>query len=442
MDRKTAVEFLTTRPAAFARLVGFNKLSDLHNGWIVDMLRGQEDKTLQASRGTYKTTSVSVALALICILLSNKRTMFMRKTDNDVKEVIKQVQKILLDPHTQYLVNCIYGVNLTLDVQSATEVSTNLTRDNRGTSQLIGLGMGTSITGKHFDRIFTDDIVNVQDRISKAERDRTKTIYQELQNIKNRGGRIFNTGTPWHKEDCFTIMPTAERFDCYHPEIQKIISKQELEEIRAKMSPSLFAANYELQHIAAENALFETAPVFYKQEFEEDKDGNKIPINPIRDGIAHIDAAYGGEDYTALTCGKRIGDKLYLYGKMWHTHIDTVIDRILADVERLQCAPVYCEDNADKGFLSKEIRQKRPNLPVRSYHEKENKYQKISEYLRKWWSNVEWLEGTDPEYLNQIMDYTEEAEHDDAPDSAACVCRLFDRKGLTTYNSIFGGANR
>ena len=407
MDRKQAIDFLIERPAAFARLVGFSRLDDLHNRWIVEMLRGQDDKTLQASRGTYKTTSVSVALALICILLPNKRTMFMRKTDNDVKEVIKQVQKILLDPHTQYLVNCIYGVNLSLVVQSSTEVSTNLTRDNRGTSQLIGIGMGASITGKHFDRIFTDDIVNVQDRLSKAERDKTKTIYQELQNIKNRGGRIFNTGTPWHKEDAFTIMPTAERFDCYHPEIQKIISKQELEEIRAKMSPSLFAANYELQHIAAENALFETAPKFFKDS------------ELLANGIAHIDAAYGGEDYTAFTCGKRIGEKLYLFGKMWHTHVDVVLDRILSESERLKCAPVYCEDNADKGFLSKEIRQKRPNMLVRMYHEKENKYQKISEYLRKWWPNIEWLEGTDPEYIAQIMDYTEEAEHDDAPDSAA-----------------------
>ena len=77
-------------------------------------------------------------------------------------------------------------------------------------------------------------------------------------------------------------------------------------------------------------------------------------------------------------------------------------------------------------------------MPVRVYHEKENKYQKISEYLRKWWSNIVWLEGTDTEYLNQIMDYTEEAEHDDAPDSAACVCRLFDRKREENYKSIFG----
>lgn len=427
MTRKQAVDFLLTRPADFARMLGFTKLTDIHNRWIVEMVRGQEDKTLQASRGTYKTTCVSVALALINILLPNMRVLFMRKTDNDVKEVIKQVQKILTDPHTQYLVNCIYGVNLSLTVQSATEISTNLSVDNKGTSQLIGLGMGSSITGKHFDRIFTDDIVNVQDRISKAERDRTKTIYQELQNIRNRGGRIFNTGTPWHKDDCFTIMPEAERFDCYHPEIQKIISREELDEIRRSMSPSLFAANYELRHIAAENALFDSAPQFFND------------VELLRDGIAHIDAAYGGEDYTAFTCGKRSGEILYLYGKMWHNHVDTVLDGILADSERLQCAPVYCEDNADKGFLAKEIRQKKPGLPVRGYHEKENKYQKISEYLRKWWPNIRWLEGTDPDYLAQIMDYTEDAEHDDAPDSAACVCRLFDRKRLDSYTSVFGG---
>ena len=427
MNRKQAVDFLLTRPADFARMLGFTKLGDIHNRWIIDMVRGQEDKTLQASRGTYKTTCVSIALALIDMLLPNMRTLFMRKTDNDVKEVIKQVQKILTDPHTQYLVNCIYGVNLSLTVQSATEISTNLSVDNKGTSQLIGLGMGSSITGKHFDRIFTDDIVNVQDRISKAERDRTKTMYQELQNIRNRGGRIFNTGTPWHKDDCFTIMPDAERFDCYHPEIQKIISREELEQIRRSMSPSLFAANYELRHIAAENALFDSSPQFF--------DNAEL----LRDGIAHIDAAYGGEDYTAFTCGKRSGDILYLYGRMWHNHVDTVLDGILADSERLQCAPVYCEDNADKGFLAKEIRQKKPSLPVRGYHEKENKYQKISEYLRKWWPNIRWLDGTDPDYLAQIMDYTEDAEHDDAPDSAACVCRLFDRKRLDTYQSIFGG---
>lgn len=422
MTREQAIDLLVNKPDKYARLLGFTKLGSLHRNWIHDMVCGRDDDTLMAHRASYKTTCVSIALAEIVILLPRLRTMFMRKTDNDIKEVIKQVQKILLDPHTQYLVQCIYGIDLKLPVQTANEISTNLSTDVKGSAQLIGIGTGGSLTGKHYDRIFTDDIINLQDRISKAERDRTKLVYQELQNIKNRDGRIFNTLTRWHKDDAYTLMPEGKKYTCYDT---GLIAKEELEEIRQSMSPSLFACNYELQIIAAENALFETAPQFFD--------------NPaiLRDGIAHIDAAYGGEDWTAFTCGKRVGDTLYMYGKMWHSHVDTCLDRILKEADTLMCAPMYCEDNADKGFLRKEIKQKMPDMPVRSYHEKENKYQKISEYLRKWWSNIKWLEGTDKEYLNQIMDYTEDAEHDDAPDSAACICRILDRRRTEEYTSVF-----
>ena len=430
MTREQAIDLLVNRPDKYARLLGFTKLGSLHREWIHDMVCGKNDDTLMAHRSSYKTTCVSIALAEIIILLPRLKTMFMRKTDTDIKEVIKQVQKILLDPHTQYIVQCIYGVNLRLTIQTANEISTNISTDVKGASQLIGIGTGGSLTGKHYDRIFTDDIINLQDRISKAERDRTKLIYQELQNIKNRDGRIFNTLTRWHKEDAYTLMPEGKKYTCYDT---GLISKKELEKIRESMSPSLFACNYELRIIAAENALFETPPQFYKQEYDEDGE----PINPLRDGIAHVDAAYGGEDYTAFTCGKRVGDTLYMYGRMWHTHVDTCLEKILADCDRLQCAPIYCENNGDKGFLGKEIKRLNPNMPVRTYAEKENKYIKISTYLRKWWNNILWLEGTDPEYLAQIMDYTEDAEHDDAPDSGAVICRCLDRKTIGNYESLF-----
>ena len=91
----------------------------------------------------------------------------------------------------------------------------------------------------------------------------------------------------------------------------------------------------------------------------------------------------------------------------------------------------------DKGFLAKEISKQ---YRARTYHESENKYIKISTFLRKWWPNIVWLQGTDREYLSQIMDYTEDAEHDDAPDSASVVCRYYDRRSGETYQSIlFGG---
>jgi hypothetical protein len=104
LTREQAITFLKTKPYKFGHLLGFTKLNPLHNDWIIQMLRGKEDSTLQASRGTYKTTCASIALALIIILLPSRKTMFMRKTDTDVKEIIKQVQKILQDPHTLYFV--------------------------------------------------------------------------------------------------------------------------------------------------------------------------------------------------------------------------------------------------------------------------------------------------------------------------------------------------
>ena len=413
MNRKQAIDFLINNPVKYAHMLGFTKLIEFHNVWIKQMIQSKDDKTLQGSRGIFKTTCVSVALALIIILLPNKRTLFMRKTDSDIKEVIKQVQKILQDPHTLYFVQVIYGVNLKLTVQSATEISTNLTTDIKGTSQLVGMGCGASLTGKHFDYIFTDDIVNVKDRVSKAERDATKLIYQELQNIKNRGGRIFNTGTPWHKDDAFSIMPPAEKWDCYRPEVKQIISDEELADIKSKMLPSLFAANYELRHIASEDVIF-TDPI---------TGGNPAMCEQ---GLAHVDAAFGGEDYTAFTIMRYYDKKYYVLGKLWRKHVEDCYSNIFDLYNKYLCGKLYTEKNADKGMVARDL--KRIGIRAVPYNESTNKHIKISTYLKVIWSNVIFVEGTDPEYIEQILDYTEDAEHDDAPDSAAVLARLLYRK--------------
>ena len=58
-----------------------------------------------------------------------------------------------------------------------------------------------------------------------------------------------------------------------------------------------------------------------------------------------------------------------------------------------------------------------------SYAEEMNKFLKITTYLRGEWPNVVFVKGTDKEYIKQITDFNEEAEHDDAPDSLASMIR-------------------
>lgn len=425
LTRKEATDFLIKNPRRYAKLLGFDKLVDINENWIIDMVRGKDDKSLMAHRNSYKTTCVSIALAEIILLLPKLRTMFMRKTDTDVKEIVKQTQKILKDPHTLYLAQCIYGINLDLVTETATEITTNLATDIKGTAQLIGMGTGSSLTGKHFDRIFTDDIINIQDRISKAERDRTKLVYQELQNIKNRGGRIYNTLTPWHKDDASTLMPSPEKWTCYDT---GIMTDEDIAEKKDSMTPALFCANYELRHIASEDVIFDEPMQGASKEC-------------LFNGTAHVDSAFNGSDYTAFSIMNFKDGKLYVLGKMWRKHVEDCYDNIIGLWNEHLCGKLYTEDNADKGFVARDLKTK--GVRTVTYSESMNKHIKIVTYLKACWKYIVFADGTDAEYIEQICDYTEDAEHDDAPDSCACLARLMYRKVLREdpYQMLKEGKN-
>jgi len=406
VKRRKILTMLYNYPYKLGHAVGFTKLNELNNQWICDMIRGVEDETLQAHRGSYKTTCVSIALSILIICKPNDKTMFIRKTDDDIKEVVTQVKMILNHPFTREIVRLLYGIDIKFLKKSTTEITTNLTNDPRGTAQLLGMGMGGSLTGKHFDRIFTDDIVNVKDRVSRAEREHTKLIYQELQNIKNRGGRIFNTGTPWHKEDCFELMPNPQKYDCYST---GLMTEEQIDDIAAHMLPSLFAANYELKHIASEDVIFKNPHT-----------GADVTL--VQQGYCQVDCAYGGADYTAMTICKKVGNKYYVLGKMWDKHCEDCENEIVALYKQYLCGILYNENNADKGFFAKSLRAK--GCRVRDYPETQNKFIKISSYLRDEWDNIYFVAGTDRAYLEQVLEYNEEAEHDDAPDSLASAIRV------------------
>lgn len=414
------LDLLKYKPYAFGIESGFEDLSEIHNSWIKSFLYAEDDQTLQAHRGSYKTTCLAIAVALMLIIYPAQNIIMVRKADDDVKEIVLQVAKLLRSDIFQELAVALYSQPLLLTKQSAFEIDTNLKATSKGASQLLGIGSKASITGKHADIVITDDIININDRISRADRERTKITYQELQNIKNRGGRFINTGTPWHKEDAFTLMPNIERFDCYST---GLISDEQLQQLRQSMTPSLFAANYELKHIADEESLF-TNPVIDGGERTE----------RIYGGIAQIDASYGGSDGTAFTIVNRHSDgKLYVYGELKQSHVDDVLKNFEDKRMLYRAGTLYLESNADKGYLARKIQK-----PVSTYHERTNKFIKISTYLRENWGDIVFLKQTDPDYISQILDYTENAEHDDAPDSLASAIRVLDqkKKGIDVKQTI------
>jgi hypothetical protein len=419
--QRDTIDLLENNPVVIGRAIGFKDLTDLHNDWLKEWLYGYGDSTTQAHRGSFKTSDLSVFLALSLLVYRSKNIIFLRKTDSDVAEVIRTVSRIIKSGAFQKIAKTLYGITPIVLKETASEIHTNLYNGISGASQILGIGLGGSLTGKHADIVVTDDIVNIKDRVSRAERERTKLMYMELQNIKNRNGRIINTGTPWHKDDAFSLMPNIKKYTCYDT---GLMTQEEIKHLRSSMSASLFSANYELKHIADENALFTDA------QFTSD-------VDAIYNGICHIDASYGGEDSTAFTVIAEKGKNLIVYGRKYTKHVDACLDDIMRLKAKYRAGTTWTERNADKGYLDKTLKA-RGDIS-NTYHEKMNKHIKISTYLKENWGRVLFLDDTDPEYIAEILDYTEHAQHDDCPDSLASAIRQLGKKPMTLNRGVRHG---
>lgn len=403
---------MAENPTWLARQMGLDRLSDgMHDRWVRRMAFGSGDWTLQAHRGSYKTTCVEVALWLLVVTRPSLTTGFFRKASDDVDEVLSAVRRMLESDVSAAVTERLWGRAARVTSASSTTLSTDLAANVSGLPQVSGYGIGGSITGKHYDRVFTDDIVTLRDRASRAERERTKGFYREVQNVKNRGGRIVNTGTPWHRDDAFSVMPEAERWPW---DRTGLVSGDEAASLRASMTRSLFAANYELRHVADEGAVFEREPPTFSD------------ASLLFDGRMHVDAAYGGADGTAVTCVAWHDGRPFVHGELYReTHVDRCLERVRELHSSLRLGTVHLERNADKGYLARELEGM--GLPVSTYQETANKHVKISTHGRGAWPSLSRYDSpreASRAYWDEVMDYTQGAAHDDAPDSLACAMRL------------------
>ena len=127
---------------------------------------------------------------------------------------------------------------------------------------------------------------------------------------------------------------------------------------------------------------------------------------------------------------------IYVYGRLWRKHIDDVLDEICEIHHSFLGGKIYCEENGDKGYLGKDLRKRGERVVI--YSEHMNKYVKITSHLKFEWANVIFVKGTDSEYINQICDFNDDAEHDDAPDSLASIIRAIPNKTPRESINLFG----
>ncbi|MDW8307717.1 MAG: hypothetical protein RML34_11685, partial [Leptospiraceae bacterium] len=210
-------------------------------------------------------------------------------------------------------------------------------------------GIGGSITGAHYDYVWCDDIVASEDRYSAAERERTKHFVYELANVIDpRGSRLY-TGTPWHRDDAFSVLPPAKRYPIGTVTVPDIDDAW-IAQTRALLPPSLWAANYELRFVED-----------YQPEFPPLQFTDAVPAG---ERVWYIDPAFGGADHTAVAEGLRCGDKYYVTWLFYKRQsIGDLYDYLQEEFWARGIKVVYYEENSAQRLIGAELRRRQ--IPCR-----------------------------------------------------------------------------
>lgn len=399
-------------PHLIGHLVGKTKLTAMHSDWIHSVWKPQRHTSLQAHRGAYKTTALTeIGIIRNFLLNPDDRVALIRETWSTANDTMKTIGLYMQHEAIQELFRAFHGQYPKTDVSKDGRITWNFKGAITKEGSLDAYGVDTVPTGNHYDCILVDDAITINDRFSRAKRERTRANLQEIMaNILDPGKFLRAVGTPWHKEDAWDILPVPMKYDVFST---GILTPQQIVDKRLTMTSSMWAANYLLEHVNGDNLMF------------TDPHTGPWETNKLRK-VAHLDAAYGGRDTTALTiASKRSDGRIQMWVRIWRGAAEANMSSIRWELEHRGCHELLMEDNGDKGMLARVFAffEGTAWLSTENYHEKQNKHKKIHNYLGHFWHKIVWAQDSDPEALSQICDYVEDAEPDDAPDSAASLLR-------------------
>jgi predicted phage terminase large subunit-like protein len=143
------------------------------------------------------------------------------------------------------------------------------------------LGIGAASTGTRADLLICDDIVDVRSIRSAAERDRVKVYYREnLVNLLEPDGRLWNVFTPWHRDDLNAELKKHAMYALFRRPVGDDLTpvwpekwpRERLQERRDEIGATSFARAYRLvcvpddaMPIRADWVQFWTEPAEYER---------------------------------------------------------------------------------------------------------------------------------------------------------------------------------
>ena len=418
-------------------LLGYEMFTeDIHKKWADALASSTKKRKLYLKpRGTFKTSLYTISYPLWKIIKNpDLRIAICGNSSENACDHVRAMQKqILFNEKLINLFGNLYNKKLSW-TQNGFSISL---RKNfqRKENNITALGFGAQMTGKHFDIIIADDIVNNGDRESPAIRKKKARWFEDIISILEPDGEILVVGTRWHPDDFYNYIindlnPRLPQHEKYDIEIEtatndkgeanfpSILPLSKLETLRTEKGIIEFNSQYMNCPIASGTQVFYESDIHY---FDY-KDDYQNRIN-----IAYLDPSLGknyASDYSALVIGNLSSDsKLYI--------LDAIIIRVLPDILikvltenciRYNVKTVGIESNSFQEYMVDDIESKLSGIDlrvtkVRNYTNKEIRIQSLQPLIK----NGDIVFRADakkiyPLLLDQLLLFPL-SKNDDAPDS-------------------------
>lgn len=420
-------------PHLLGRLLGMDLLQPIHSDWIRYLWLSEKHVSLQAHRGSYKTTACTVLGCIWWLLFNpNQKLAIVHEKKSVACQIIREIAAHFKNPILREVFKAAHGMYP--DIRSEAEGHLDLAFKATVSKEksIDAHGVDSVTTGTHYDKMVCDDCIGREDRLSKAKRDRTIDGLREIYtNIINPGCQVVHVGTPWHPEDGWNVecVPEPRRYDVYET---GLLTEEQIAEKRATTSPSLFAANYLLKHMADEEQVFKE-PMYSNWLYEP------------KGTVGHLDAKFSGDHTAALTFMNKLPNgKIQAVGFVFHENVKDMVGFIKEKYRHYGCTVLHIESNPDQGYTAELLAnrdQYGAGLNTKQYRENTNKHNKIVTYGCHFWRDLIWdismaREEKNAQYMAQVLDYMEKQEPDDAPDSMASLLRAEFQKDVVGPSTL------
>lgn len=429
-------------------ILGVKNLNrEFHGGLCDFMTKEWERKLILAPRGHLKSTLCTVYYALWRIIKNpNVRILIANYKSSLAQALLYQIRNEMLR-------NELFGLHYKHLVPNMKEVKWNesqitVARTGNPKEATIEIaGVGTEITGRHYDVIICDDVVGPENITTKEQLDKVLQWYNQLEFLLDPGGTQVLVGTRWHFDDLYgfiqeNLVPPFEVYKrgVWTPEGEPIwpekFSKERILNLKArvekdpKQGPAFFVSQYLNEVIDESTAVFKRE---HKKTFKmEDLPTELCVTMTVDPAISDKESA----DYTAFTVrAVDFSGNWYLLeafamrGMTPMDLIEKIFDMYLGWRARgFQFDAIGIEyvayQKALQFILNEEMRKRNIYLPMveLANHRSSKEFRIKGALATRWQMGVikvlETHDASTPEFLDQLYRFPK-CSHDDLIDSFA-----------------------